>query len=84
MAMLLSNPEYLQYRLLEWLTEMIEAHELRAIETRLSEILTEHLQKVLSAEGFNLLKPFLTQSETVLLAKAAPQSPQLAMAGDKA
>ena len=84
MAMLLSNPEYLQYRLLEWLTEMIEAHELKAIETRVSEILTEHLQKVLSAEGFNLMKPFLTQSETILLAKTAPQSPQLAMAGDKA
>jgi hypothetical protein len=63
---------------------MIEAHELKAIETRLSEILTEHLQKVLSAEGFKLLQPFLTQSETILLAKAAPKSPELAMAGDKA
>lgn len=71
MAMLLSNPEYLQYRLLEWLTEMVEAHELRAIETRLSQILSEHLQKVLSAEGFTLLKPFLTQSETILLAKVS-------------
>jgi hypothetical protein len=81
MAMLLSNPEYLQYRLLEWLTEMVEAHELRGIETRLAEILTERLQKDLSAEGFTLLKPFLTQSETILLAKAAPQSAQPAMAG---
>ena len=36
MAMVLSNPEYLQYRLLEWLEALVQAHDLLAIETRIS------------------------------------------------
>ncbi len=84
MAMLLSNPEYLQYRLLEWLTEVVGAHELTAIETRLSALLTDHLQNNLSAESFNLLKPFLEQSQKILLAPTEAPSTEPLMVGDQA
>lgn len=84
MAMLLSNPEYLQYRLLEWLTEMVEAHELKGIEARLSELLTEDLQNRLSAESFNLLRPFLDQSQKILLAQTEAPSTEPIMVGEQA
>ena len=84
MALLLSNPEYLQYRLLEWLSDVVNAYELQAIETRLAEILTQHLQSVLSEDGFHLLQPFLHQAEVTVLHKVVPQAPELAMAGDQA
>ena len=70
MAMLLSNPEYLQYRLLEWLEALVQAHDLAAIETRLSALLNQTLEGVLPAEQFKLLHPFLQQAEQTVLGKA--------------
>ena len=79
MAMLLSNPEYLQYRLLEWLGDMVNAYELRPVETRIAALLTDYLENALPADDFALLKPFLSQAETtVLQSSPAPESPELA------
>ncbi|MFM1842356.1 MAG: hypothetical protein RLZZ490_1092 [Cyanobacteriota bacterium] len=70
MAMLLSNPEYLQYRLLEWLEALVQAHDLAAIETRIAELLNQTLAGMLPAEQFKLLHPFLEQAEQTVLGKA--------------
>lgn len=84
MAMLLNNPEYLQYRMLEWVSDVVSAYELQDLETRLADILKQNLQASLSAEDFHLLEPFLTQAGVTVLHQAAPQPPEYAMAGDKA
>lgn len=84
MAMLLNNPEYLQYRMLEWVSDVVSAYELQDLETRLADILKQNLQASLSAEDFHLLDPFLTQAGVTVLHQAAPQPPEYAMAGDKA
>jgi hypothetical protein len=83
MGMLLSNPEYLQYRLLEWLGEIVTAQELQAIETALAETLSQHLQGALPEAQFALLQPFLTQAETTVLGQTQPQTEQLSMAGEQ-
>ncbi|AIE74152.1 MULTISPECIES: phycobilisome protein [unclassified Synechocystis] len=70
MAMLLSNPEYLQYRLLEWLEGMVQAHDLSAIETRLSALLKEQLQSLLGVPQYRLLEPFLVQADQTVLGQA--------------
>ncbi len=70
MAMLLSNPEYLQYRLLEWLEGMIQAHDLLAIETRLSALLKEQLESLLGSPQYRLLEPFLVQADQTILGQA--------------
>ncbi|MFN5515273.1 MAG: phycobilisome protein [Cyanobacteriota bacterium] len=82
MAMLLSNPEYLQYRLLEWLEGMVEARELRPVESRLAQLLTAELQKTLTEDGFKLLQPFLAQAEKTIL--GAVEEPQPATVGEPA
>jgi len=76
MAMLLSNPEYLQYRLLEWLEALVQAHDLLAIETRLSVLLNQTLEGILPAEQFKLLHPFLEQAEQTVLGKAPVAQPE--------
>jgi len=76
MAMLLSNPEYLQYRLLEWLEALVQAHDLLAIETRLSALLNKTIEGVLPAEQFKLLHPFLEQAEHTVLGKAPEAQPE--------
>lgn len=63
MAMLLNNPEFLQYRLLEWLTEIAQVHQMQAIDTTLYQLLQTRLSELLSSEQIALLQPFLTQTE---------------------
>ena len=67
MAMLLNNPEYLHRRILEWLTEMVQAHQMQSMENTISDLLLLRLKKVLSQQQLNLLQPFLAQAQTTLL-----------------
>jgi hypothetical protein len=67
MAMLLNNPEFLQHRLLEWLSPQVEAYQLEEIEGNLYEFLEISLQQLLSQEQLALLEPFLSQAQTTLL-----------------
>jgi hypothetical protein len=66
MAMLLNNPEFLQHRLLEWLSPQIEAYQLEEIESKLYEFLEISLQRLLSQKQLALLQPFLSQAQTTL------------------
>lgn len=63
MAMLLNNPEFLQYRLLEGLTDIIQVHQMQAINTTVYQLLQARLSELLSSEQMTLLQPFLTQTE---------------------
>lgn len=67
MAMLLNNPEYLQRRILEWLTEMVQAHQMRSIEKTIYDLLCSCLEQFLSQQQLALLQPFLEQAQTTLL-----------------
>lgn len=71
MAMLLNNPEFLQRRLLEWLTDIVKAHELAIIENSLVYILLTELQKILTERQLEYIKPFLEQAQINLLGAEA-------------
>lgn len=67
MAMLLNNPEFLQRRLLEWLTDLVQVHQTQAIEMTLYQLLLVRLPEFLSNQQVALLQPFLFQAEEALL-----------------
>jgi hypothetical protein len=67
MAMLVNNQEFLQRRLLEWLTDIVQAHQTQEIETTLYQLLQDRLKEVLSDQQLALVQPFLDQTETTLL-----------------
>jgi hypothetical protein len=75
MAMLLNNQEFLQRRLLEWLTNLVQAHQTQAIEMTLYQLLQVRLKELLAEQQLALLQPFLEQAETAL--KRASALPQL-------
>lgn len=66
MAMLLNNPEFLERRLLEWLTDIVRVHQIQAIDTALYKALQKQLPQLL-ADKYSLLQPFLTQAAASLL-----------------
>ena len=69
MAMLLNNAEYLQRRILEWLIEMVQAHQMQSMENTIYNLLLSRLEQLLSQQQFALLQPFLEQAQTTLLAE---------------
>ncbi len=66
MAMLLNNPEFLQRRLLEWLTDLVQVHQTQAIEMTLYQLLQARLQELFSEQHLALVEPFLAQAEETL------------------
>lgn len=70
MAMLLDNREFLQRRVLEWLTDTVQAHQTRAIDTSLYQLLQAQMPQILSKEQLALLQPFLDQAAATMLATA--------------
>lgn len=67
MALLLDSPEFLQRHLLEWLSDMVQAHQLQAIEQNLYQLLQAQLPEFLSQQQLALLQPFLARAEATLL-----------------
>lgn len=67
MAMLSDNHLYLQQRVFEWLPEQIEAHKTKKLEQKIFTLLQKRLKKILSAEQFSGLQPFLEQCQNALL-----------------
>jgi hypothetical protein len=66
MAMLMDNPEFLQLRLLESLTERVQVHQMQAIETTLYKLLQTQMKEQLSDQNLALVQPFLAQAEDAL------------------
>ncbi|MCU0535897.1 MAG: phycobilisome protein [Hydrococcus sp. Prado102] len=72
MAMLINNPEYLQHRLLEWLTDVVQAYQMEAIETYMCKSLKASLQKGLTKPQFALVQPFVEQAQATLVGAKTP------------
>ena len=70
MAMLLEDPDFLRYRLLEWMTEVVAAHELREIENSLDQMLRRRFKKYMSGSDIKLMAPYLAQARQLLLESA--------------
>ncbi|MBF2055878.1 MAG: phycobilisome protein [Cyanobacterium sp. T60_A2020_053] len=68
MAMLLNNPEFLERRLLEWLTDIVTVRQSREIDQAVYDSLLAQLAKVLPApSGLEYIKPFLSQAKNYLI-----------------
>lgn len=67
MAMLLNNPTFLQRRLLEWLTDIVQAHQLNDLELQLSQLLESHLKDCLSESQWALIEPYFAQAQQILV-----------------
>ncbi len=67
MAMLLNNPDYFRHRLLEWLTDIVHAQEMVAIESNILENLMKELEEIFTRNQMALLTPFLEQAKMMLL-----------------
>ena len=79
MAMLLNNPEYLQRQILEWLTEMVQAHQMQSLENSIYDLLLSRLEKVLSQQQLALMQPFLAQAQSTLLDEQDLSTEQIPM-----
>ena len=71
MGMLLNNREYLQRRLLEWLTDFVKVHQMETLEDKLYQFLLEQLEERLSSEQVVCVQPFLAQAHSTLLGARA-------------
>lgn len=67
MAMLLHDQMFLRRRLLEWLTDLVQAYQIQSIEMTLYQLLQDRLKEVLSDEQLALVQPFLEQAQITLL-----------------
>ena len=67
MAMLLKNPEFLEKRLLEWLKEVIQAHQMQSLENTIYQLLKARLKQVLTSQQIDVFQPFLYQAQKSLL-----------------
>jgi len=66
MAMLLNSPEFLEHRLLEWLTDIVVAHESQSISNSIYSLLVAKLEDVMSSEQLGHIQPFLAQANQYL------------------
>lgn len=66
MAMLLNNQEFLERRLLEWLTDIVEAHQASSISDSLHTLLLNKLRKLFAEKDLVYIKPFLAQANDYL------------------
>ncbi len=71
MAMLLNHPQFLQRRLLEWLTDIVQTHQVVAVEAAAANVLLTQLVNRLTPEQIALLHPYLEQAQTTLLSGSA-------------
>ncbi|GFE70530.1 phycobilisome protein [Chroococcus sp. FPU101] len=76
-AMLLNNPEFLQHRLLEWLTDIVKAHQIQILEQTLYELLSDQLTQKLPPRQNELIKPFLQQAQQTLLTETIPSKVEI-------
>jgi hypothetical protein len=66
MAMLMNNSEFLQQRLLEWMSEVVKSSQVRDIETSACNLLNKQLKAELSDSKFALLAPYLEQASAAI------------------
>jgi len=77
MALLLNSPEYLDYHILEWLTDQVKAHQMQTVEMRLYKLLKRELESFLPAQEYDVLLPFLEQVKNTLFSSEKAKQPEL-------
>lgn len=75
MGMLIHNNEFVQHRLLEWLTDILQAQKTQDISDRIYELLKAQLRQMVSTEQLDLILPYLDQARATLV--GAPPLPQI-------
>jgi hypothetical protein len=73
MAMLMNNPEFLRRRILEWLTDVVQAHQLQAIELKLYDLMVVQIKAAVPKSQIDYLMPFLEQAKLALLSGNKPE-----------
>jgi len=76
MAMLLNNPEFLQHRLLEWLTGVVNAHQTQTVWTSCHDLLSARLKEMLTDAEQDLILPLLDHAQATLVGIPAVVSVQ--------
>jgi Phycobilisome protein len=67
MAMLLNDRAFLEQRLLDWLSGIVEAHQTQKIELTICNLLQTRIEEILSEQARAILQPFLDQSKSILI-----------------
>ncbi len=70
MAMLLNNPEYLQHRLLEWLTDIVQAHDTTKVDQEICQLLQVQLAEMFSGAKLGLINAFIEQTKATIFVNA--------------
>ena len=73
MAMLLNDQAFLEQRLLDWLSGIVEAHQTKKIEATICNLLQTRLKELLSEQARAILQPFLDQAQSILIGIGHPE-----------
>jgi hypothetical protein len=75
MGMLLDDANFVQTRLLGWLTQTLKAFDTRTIDATLYQLLDQRLSQMLNQNQLSLLNPQLEQAKAVLLQTTPTPAP---------
>lgn len=67
MAMLLNDRDFLEQRLLDWISGLVEAHQTQKIELTICNLLQNRIKEMLSEQARAILQPFLDQAQSILI-----------------
>ncbi|TAE53530.1 MAG: phycobilisome protein [Oscillatoriales cyanobacterium] len=67
MAMLLNDRDFLEQRLLDWVSGIVEAHQTQKIEATVCNMLQTRLKELLSEQARALLQPFFDQAKSMIV-----------------
>ena len=73
MAMLLNDQAFLEQRLLDWLSGIVEAHQTQKIEATICNLLQTRLKELLSKQARAILQPFLDQAQSIIIGIGHPE-----------
>ena len=67
MAMLLNDQQFLEQRLLDWVSGIVEAHQTQKIEATICNLLQTRLKEMLSEQARAILQPFFDQAQSMII-----------------
>ena len=67
MAMLLNDLDFLEQRLQDWVSGIVEAHQTQKVEATVCTLLETRLKELLSEQARAILQPFLDQAKSMIV-----------------
>ncbi|MEG4325546.1 phycobilisome protein [Microcoleus sp. herbarium5] len=67
MAMLLNDQNFLEQRLVDWLSGIVEAHQTQKIEATVCNLLQTRIKELLSEQARAILQPFFDQAQSIII-----------------